>query len=333
MKLNEELELADQWLNEGRRVVLATVVKTWGSSPRSVGSQLVIDEKDNFFGSVSGGCIEAAVVQEARDVISDGRARLIEFGVSTEQAWEVGLSCGGRIQIFLRWLYPGLMLESLLDAFRSKRPVTWITSLNGEEQAVVEGREVQGSLALNQEQLQTVGDLVQNRQSGHLPAEGSELFARTYVPASRLILIGAVHISQILAPMAALAGYSVVVIDPRQAFATTERFNNIELIREWPDDVLDGLGLDGSTAVVALTHDPKLDDPAIIKALHSSVFYIGALGSRRTHAQRVERLTAEGLQDELGRIHAPVGLDLGGRLPGEIAVSILAQILQVRYAL
>jgi xanthine dehydrogenase accessory factor len=143
--------------------------------------------------------------------------------------------------------------------------------------------------------------------------------------------VGAAHISQFLAPMAALAGFEVIVIDPRRAFASTERFPGVTLIDAWPDEAFSGLNLDSTSAVVTLTHDPKIDDPALIAALRSPVFYVGALGSRRTHAKRVERLTDAGLGEAVGRIHAPVGLDLGGRAPREIAVSILAQVVQVRY--
>jgi xanthine dehydrogenase accessory factor len=144
-------------------------------------------------------------------------------------------------------------------------------------------------------------------------------------------VVGAAHISQFLAPMAALAGFEVIVIDPRRAFASTERFPGVTLIDAWPDEAFKQLNLDSTSAVVTLTHDPKIDDPALIAALGSPVFYVGALGSKRTHAKRVERLAAAGLADRAGRIHAPVGLDLGGRSPREIAVSILSQVIQVRY--
>ncbi len=158
-----------------------------------------------------------------------------------------------------------------------------------------------------------------------------ELFLRSYAPAARLVVIGAVHIAQFLAPMAALAGFDVIIIDPRQAFASEARFPGITLVVEWPGPALAQVGLDDHTAVVTLTHDPKLDDPALMAALQSPVFYIGALGSTRTHARRIERLREHGLEALAQRIHAPVGLDLGGRGAAEIAVSILAQVIQERY--
>jgi xanthine dehydrogenase accessory factor len=162
-------------------------------------------------------------------------------------------------------------------------------------------------------------------------ASGEGLFARAYVPAPRLLIVGAVHIAQALAPMAAAAGFEVIVIDPRGAFASGERFPGVQLSDEWPDEALARLGLDAKTALVALSHDPKLDDPALELALPSPLFYIGALGSRRTHEKRLERLRAAGLGELTGRIHSPIGLDLGGRSPAEIAVSILAEVIQVRY--
>jgi xanthine dehydrogenase accessory factor len=158
-----------------------------------------------------------------------------------------------------------------------------------------------------------------------------DLFVRSYARPPRLIVVGAAHISQFLAPMAALAGFEVIVIDPRRAFASAERFPGVTLIDTWPDEAFRKLNLDSTTAVVTLTHDPKIDDPALIAALGSPVFYVGALGSKRTHAKRVDRLAEAGLADRAGRIHAPVGLDLGGRSPREIAVSILSQVIQVRY--
>jgi xanthine dehydrogenase accessory factor len=160
-------------------------------------------------------------------------------------------------------------------------------------------------------------------------AEG--LFVRAYARAPRLVVVGAAHISQFLAPMATLAGFEVIVIDPRRAFASPERFPGVTLIGDWPDEALETLQLDAASAVVTLTHDPKLDDPALVKALASPAFYVGALGSSRTHAKRVARLTEAGLGSQVARIHAPVGLDLGGRAPREIAVSILAEVIQVRY--
>ena len=205
-----------------------------------------------------------------------------------------------------------------------------VTRLTDGAQSLFDGERWEGGLELAEAQRAAVRRMLVADKSGALP-EAAELFVRSYARPPRLIVVGAAHISQFLAPMAALAGFEVVVIDPRRAFASGERFPGVTLIDAWPDEAFKGLNLDATSAVVTLTHDPKIDDPALIAALGSPVFYVGALGSKRTHAKRIERLREAGLADKVGRIHAPVGLDLGGRAPREIAVSILAQVVQVRY--
>ena len=205
-----------------------------------------------------------------------------------------------------------------------------VTRLADGAQSLFDGERWQGALDLAGEQRAAVRRMLAADKSGMLAgAEG--LFVRCYARAPRLVVVGAAHISQFLAPMATLAGFEVIVIDPRRAFASAERFRGVTLIDAWPDEALEQVRLDATSAVVTLTHDPKIDDPALIVALASPAFYIGALGSSRTHAKRIARLTEAGLGDKAGRIHAPVGLDLGGRAPREIAVSILAQVIQVRY--
>ena len=205
-----------------------------------------------------------------------------------------------------------------------------VTRLGDGAQSLFDGERWEGGLDLSGEQQATVRRMLVADRSGVL-AGTEDLFVRSYARPPRLIVVGAAHISQFLAPMAALAGFDVTVIDPRRAFASAERFPGVTLIDDWPDQAFGRLKLDATSAVVTLTHDPKIDDPALIAALGSPVFYIGALGSKRTHAKRVARLAEAGLGDKATRIHAPVGLDLGGRAPREIAVSILAQVVQVRY--
>ncbi|GIK24680.1 MAG: hypothetical protein BroJett006_09260 [Betaproteobacteria bacterium] len=320
-----------RWRAAGKRVALATVVKTWGSSPRPEGSHLAIEEGGAFVGSVSGGCIEGAVIGEAQAAIADGQPRLLEFGVSDERAWEVGLACGGRVQVFVERANDE-RIERLLAERAAKRPVVVVTRLADGAQGLVAGDEVRGELALTAEQRDEIRRRQRSDKSGALESSDGALFARCYAQSPRLVIVGAVHITQALAPMAAMAGFEVVVIDPRRAFATAERLPGVTVTTEWPDEALARIGLDAQTAVVTLSHDPKLDDPALIAALQSQCFYIGALGSSRTHAKRVARLTEAGLADAISRIHAPVGLDLGGRSPAEIAVSVLAQVIQSRYA-
>lgn len=205
-----------------------------------------------------------------------------------------------------------------------------VTRLSDGAQTLFDGERWEGDVQLTDEQRKTVHGMLTANRSGMLPGT-DDLFVRSYARPPRLVVVGAAHISQALAPMAAIASFEVIVIDPRRAFASADRFPGVTLVNAWPDKALEELKLDAITAVVTLTHDPKLDDPALIAALRSPAFYVGALGSKRTHAKRVARLTEAGLGDEIARIHAPVGLDLGGRAPREIAVSILAEVIQVRY--
>jgi len=222
------------------------------------------------------------------------------------------------------------ILERLLKDRAAKHAVVLVTELQSGAQALVYPREVFGDLALDGEALLHVRRNLEADESGTVDLGGRRLFLQVQNPPLRLIVIGAVHIAQTLAPMAALAGYSVTIVDPRRAFATDARFPDVKLIGEWPDEAMAAMKLDRRTAVVTLTHDPKLDDPALQTALKADVFYIGALGSRKTHAARLGRLKAAGFSEaDCARIHGPVGLDIGALSPAEIAVSVLAQITAV----
>lgn len=224
------------------------------------------------------------------------------------------------------------LFQRLLAERAAKRAVTLVTRLADGAQALAVDDDIIGELELTADQRDEIRRRLRSDKSGTLDSSDGALFARCYAQQPRMAIVGAVHITQALAPMAAMAGFEVVVIDPRRAFATSERLPGVTVTTEWPDEALARIGLDAQTAVVTLSHDPKLDDPALIAALQSQCFYIGALGSSRTHAKRVARLTEAGLADALPRIHAPVGLDLGGRSPAEIAVSVLAQVIQARYS-
>ena len=223
------------------------------------------------------------------------------------------------------------LFERLLTERAAKRAVTVVTRIADGAQVLVSGDEISGELQLTAEQRDEIRRRLRSDKSGVLESSGGALFARCYAQPPRMVIVGAVHITQALAPMAAMAGFEVVVVDPRRAFATAERLPGVTVTTEWPDEALARIGPDAQTAVVTLSHDPKLDDPALIAALQSPCFYIGALGSSRTHAKRVARLTEAGLAEAIPRIHAPVGLDLGGRSPAEIAVSVLAQVIQGKY--
>lgn len=314
-------EIALSWHREGRGAALATVVETWGSAPRQAGSQLAISGEGQIMGSVSGGCVEGAVVTEALDALSDGEPRLLTFGVSDETAFSVGLACGGTIRVLVEPVgegenrLPEAMLETIVSARRDRRALAYTL------RAEAWGRQI---LAPGQD---SAVDLRFRSDKSGMEEDGR--FVAIHNPPLRLIVVGAVHIAQPLMTMARACGYDPVLIDPRAAFGSAERFPGETIVEDWPDEALSALAPDPRTAIVTLTHDSKLDDPAIRVALSSDCFYLGCLGSVRTHAKRVERLQDAGFTaDQIARIHAPVGLDLGAKTPAEIAVSIMAQITQ-----
>ncbi len=313
-------ETALRWHEAGTGAVLATVVQTWGSAPRRVGSQLVISGQGEIMGSVSGGCVEGAVITEALEALEDGALRELEYGVTDEDAFAVGLACGGTIRVIVEPIgavLPEALLRDLVAARAARQAVAYVVDLDsGARHLAAPGQDA------------TLDDRFRMDRSGLEP--DSRRFVAIHNPPLRLCVVGAVHIAQALVPMARIAGYDPVVIDPRAAFASEARFPQTDLSHDWPDEALQTIGLDARTALVLLTHDPKLDDPALHEGLASDCFYIGALGSTRTHAKRVARLTEAGLSPEqIARIHAPVGLDIGSVGPSEIAVSILAQMTQV----
>jgi xanthine dehydrogenase accessory factor len=309
-------ETALAWHTEGKGAVLATVVETWGSAPRRVGSQLAVSGEGEIQGSVSGGCVEGAVVVEAMDALEDGKARVLEFGVSDGDAFAVGLACGGTIRVLVEpvgEVLPLDLLEQLVAARAAREPVAVVADLvDGDRWLTHNGHE----------------DRFRMDRSGF--EEDGRFFVSIHNPPLRMIVVGAVHIAQALVPMARLAGYDPVIIDPRDSFGSQARFPGETILNDWPDDAVKSLGLDTRTALVLLTHDPKLDDPALEQALGAEVFYIGALGSTRTHAKRVDRLMEKGFAEaQIARIHGPVGLNIGAASPAEIAVAILAQATQV----
>ena len=308
-------ETALAWHRDGSRAALATVVETWGSAPRRVGSQLAVSGRGEIQGSVSGGCVEGAVVAEALDALEDGRARLLSFGVSDDAAFAVGLACGGTIRVLVEPVggaLPEKVLAELVAARAARRPAAYVVTPGAGP----------GRLA-------GPGEFAERFRADASGMEGAEFIA-IHNPPLRLVVVGAVHIAQPLLAMARLAGYDPLLIDPREAFGSAARFPGETISHDWPDAAMQAQGLDARTAVVTLTHDPKLDDPAIRAALAAPVFYLGCLGSVRTHGKRLDRLRAAGVAEpDLGRIHAPVGLDIGAATPAEIAVAILAEITRV----
>ncbi|HUF86975.1 MAG TPA: XdhC/CoxI family protein [Thermohalobaculum sp.] len=312
-------ETALAWHRAGKGAALATVIETWGSAPRPVGAQLAVSAESELMGSVSGGCVEGAVVVEAQESLEDGRCRILDFGVSDDEAFAVGLACGGRIRVMVEPVgrgqgpEPGLLDE--LSAARAARRAVAVATDTRE---------------WRRELLPYAADPARfDADRSGFDAADPARFIAVHNPPLRLAIVGAGHIAQPLVAMAEQAGYDVTLIDPREAFASRARFPGRHLVHDWPDKALAAHGLDTRMAVVTLTHDPKIDDPALIAALRSPVFYIGALGSTRTHAKRAARLREAGLTDsEIARIDAPVGLAIGARSPAEIAIAVLAQMTE-----
>ncbi len=312
------IEIALAWLAAGKAVALATVIETWGSAPRPVGSQLVISGEAEIMGSVSGGCVEGAVVEEALEALASGDCAVLEYGIADEDAFAVGLACGGNIRILVEPIGLGkgpdvALLEALAQRRAARDAVAYSVHLRSWERALLGPKDA------------LIGDRFTSDKSGL----AGHWFIGIHNPPLRMVIVGAVHIAQPLAQMARLCGFDITLNDPREAFASELRFPEETLLLDWPDEALAGLGLDARTAVITLSHDPKIDDPAIIEALKAPVFYLGCLGSSRTHAKRVARLEAAGVSAEnIARIHAPVGADIGAKTPAEIAVSIMAQITE-----
>jgi xanthine dehydrogenase accessory factor len=325
----DTLSRAVEWEHAGHGVAIATVVETWGSSPRQAGSHLVVRDDGEFAGSVSGGCVENAVIECALRVIASQAREELAFGVTHERAWQVGLACGGSVRIYVEPAQRQTLLQ-LLESRDTKRPVVLAIFLRTGGHTIL--RPFDEGVPKNVPELlvREARSALQEDRSFMVEQDGEPVFLRPYNPSARLIVIGAVHAAQPLAAMAGQIGFEVLVVDPRSAFATQARFPSATLIHRWPEEALLDLAPDRRTAVVTLTHDSKLDDPALAAALRSDAFFIGALGSRRTHAARLERMRGQGFGEEaLARIHGPVGLQLGARSPAEVAVSILAQMIHV----
>ena len=347
------LELLTQlqlWLDRDQRAALATVIKIYGSAPQPLGAKMGISSRGEMIGSVSGGCVEGAVAQTALELPTGATGQILDYGIGDEWAASVGLACGGQIQVLLEPVKPGI-LAALTRAVRDRALVALATVLTGEfqghkflvgEEGLVAGTlpdAQNGHVALRAAILMQLGDLADQQQSRRLTlappvVSGPELdlFVDMYVPPPTLIVVGAVHAAIPLVHYANSLGFHSVVMDARAAFATPERFPHAdELLVGWPADLLAARRLDRATYLVVLTHDAKIDNPALAQALASPACYIGALGSSKTHAARVEALLdAGGDPAAMARIHAPIGLDLGGRTPEEIAVSIIGEMVAVK---
>lgn len=293
------LAAAQNW--KGSPLALATVVSTWGSAPRPRGSHMLVHADGRFEGSVSGGCVEGDILDTAAQVIAGAPFQLKRYGVADDSAWEVGLPCGGEISVMVQPVsaegFDPELFERIAEARTDGRSLTVTTDL----------------------------------ATGHSdlrPLETGEIFANRYDPPRRLLIVGAVQIAQSLAALTQALGIETVVIDPRGRFLTAERFPGVTLDDRWPDEAVEAWKPGPSTAVVTLSHDTKIDDPALIAALAAETGYVGALGSRRSHAARRERLGASGVEaGQLDRIDGPVGIDIGAIGPSEIALSIAAAMV------
>lgn len=342
--MKELLPGIEAWLDSRKPFALATVIQTWGSSPRPAGSAMIVSEEMELAGSVSGGCVEGAVIREALPLIREGGSRRLAFGVADEDAWAVGLSCGGKMQVFLeRFLAfderpeEQAAWEKLHHCLRHDEPCILLTRLQdgpGRHTLVLPDGSTQGQAA-GPELASAALQAYRERRHQVVEAEGGSFFAQIFPRRSRMIIIGAAHITADLVQLAQLFGFETIVIDPRGVFAGKTQFAvpPDQLFMQYPAEVLPRFELDAYTYAVVLSHDPKIDDNALHLLLASEAAYIGALGSQKTHAKRVARLQAAGFSEEaIGRIHAPVGVDINAQTPREIAMSIMGEVVKVKNA-
>lgn len=311
-----------QWLSAGQPVAIATVVDTWGSAPVPLGGQMAIASEDSFQGSVSGGCVETDVITEALTTLQTGKTQLLSFGVEDETAWRAGLPCGGRIEILVERLAPPDDLgfaERMASSATRRQPLLIETNLASGHRKIHEfGDAIPDEL----------NNLFQLGRSRRIKTEEADRFILAVKPPPRIIIIGATHIAQALVAHLGIIKTAPIIVDPRESFASRARFGETPIINQWPGDAFADLQLDQFTAVVALSHVANIDDEALTLALRSKTGYVGALGSRRNHAKRCERLLQAGFSDDdLARIKCPIGLDIGAVTPEEIALSIAAEVL------
>jgi xanthine dehydrogenase accessory factor len=330
----EILGSVDSWLKENHQIALATVVETWGSAPRRPGAKMSINEAMGMAGSVSGGCVEGAVVEEALDSLKKNKPRLLNFGVSDDTAWDVGLACGGKIAVYVEPL-DSQWWQLVSDHIRQNKSATSVTIISGEmagQKVLTDNDTVLYSTASTALQDKLVKAGQSHPATERVQIDDLDVLVDVHRPQPHLILIGGAHVAIALKNIAHVLGFRVVLIDPREAFATEERFPDVELIsHSYPDKALQEIGLNAGSYVAILTHDPKIDDPALRVALTSPAPYVGILSSMKTHEKRIQRLTAAGLDSQLlQRVRVPIGLDIGAQTPEEIALCIMAEIIAVR---
>jgi xanthine dehydrogenase accessory factor len=324
------------WLAAGQEVALATVVRVAGSAPRPVGARMIISSAGRMAGSVSGGCVETTVYEEMMDLLAGGPPRLLHFGITEDMIWDVGLACGGTIDVFVQRLTPEIA-DAVARTAAAEEPAVLATILAGQGlgASFLVDRHGATPAGLDEELVAAARQALAARSDrGFVQAVGSEreVFFEAFLPAPQLIIIGGVHVAMPLTRFAKELGFAVVVADPRAKFANRERFPEADkVLQEWPDEALAHLTVDESTYIVLLTHDPKIDEPTLAAALRTPAAYVGAIGSRGTHAGRRERMARWGITaEDLQRVYGPIGLDLGGRSPQETALAIIAEVVAVK---
>jgi xanthine dehydrogenase accessory factor len=335
--MRDILAQAQAWQAEGDRIALATLVRAYGSSPRPTGARMIVSSAGRLAGSVSGGCVETAVYEEGLKVIESGLPRLLHFGITDEEIlWEVGLSCGGEIEVWVERLEPGFR-QTLQENIEQDATFALVMVIGGEEDARPTGLvfpDGSTSTTLDERIIpDALAALEQPAPVIHTYADPAlEVFVEPVLPPPTLLIFGGMHAAIPLERFARQMGFRTIVADPRSKFANRERFPEAgQVINAWPDKVLSQVSTDRNTYVALLSHDPKIEDPALKSVLDTPAAYVGVIGSPRTHARRIERLSKEGLDaGRLQALHAPIGLDIGGQTAEEIALSIIAEIVAVR---
>jgi xanthine dehydrogenase accessory factor len=334
------------WYRQGTRFAVATVVRTWSSSPRPIGAAMAVSQTGEIIGSVSGGCVEGAVYEVARKVLETGQCEMVTYGISDDDAFRAGLTCGGTLELFVQPVDVGAFehLTLLADAVAARQPVALATVVAGAADLgvclVITFEHRHGSLGgdrLDQAVTDDARGMLGHGRTGvlHLGSDGERrgedlsVFVESYTPPPRMIVFGAIDFAAAMARVGKFLGYHVTVCDARASFATRKRFPDVdELIVAWPHKYLEQIEIDERTVLCVLTHDLKFDVPLLRLALRTRAGYIGAMGSRRTHQDRLQRLREVGMtEQELARMCSPIGLDLGARTPEETAVSIAAEII------
>jgi xanthine dehydrogenase accessory factor len=330
------LSQVEDWQAQGEEVAQATVVRIIGSAPRPLGARMVVSSGGSMAGSVSGGCVEGAVYEEALKVIKSGQPRLVRYGISDDMAWDVGLACGGTIEVFVERLDPQFCRE-LKQQIEREEPFALVTVVKAEKDVGAKFPVFPGGDAPEAADGRVIGDAQEllSRRASEIRTYSDpelEVFIESFLPPVTLVIVGGVHVGIPLVRFARELGLRTIVVDPRAKFANRERFPEADqVINEWPDEALSRLKIGRSSAIVLLTHDPKIDEPALASALETGAFYIGAIGSRKTQAERLERMAKLGVDAErLRRVYAPIGLDIGGGSAEEIALSIIAEVVAVK---